>query len=165
MECFCNICCQSYQTDNTEKSKRTKKVLSCNHELCESCYLRLDKTHCPFCRKVFTYSKIDLVKRNKLNLDYNWQPPSQILNYIPPENNNHISTIQTRTSNNTQNREEQTYEPFSRVRKNMTRRRRRTLSFDEVLDRRRIIRKRCRRKWMKKNGRLEKELLSMNVDD
>ena len=138
--------------------------MSCNHELCESCYLRLDKTYCPYCREVFTYSKLDIVKRNKLNLNYNWQPPSQIYNYIPPDTNTN-SIVQTLPSNNTRNRNYEQNEPFSRARKNMNRRRRRNLSFDEVLERRKNIRKRCRRKWMKKNGRLNKELSSSYNDD
>ena len=48
------------------------------------------------------------------------------------------------------------YEPFSRVRRNMKRRRRKNLTFDEVLMRRKRIKKRCRRKWMKKNRRKNK---------
>jgi len=174
MECCCNICCQPFQTDSTvpndsgksinsnELITKSKKILSCNHVLCESCYLRLDKTYCPYCRKVFTYSRNDIIKRNKLNLNYNWQPPSQISNYIPPDTN--ISTIPTVIvpSNNSRNR---SLEPFSRVRKNMTRIRRRNLSFDEVLERRKVIRRRCQMKWMRKNGRLEKELASNVIDD
>lgn len=178
MECCCNICCQPFQTDSTptndcDKSinsnnmiiTRSKKILSCNHVLCESCYLRLDKTYCPYCRKVFTYSHNDIIKRNKLNLNYNWQPPSQISNYIPPDTN--ISTIPTIIvpSNNSRNRTLEPSEPFSRARKNMTRRRRRNLSFDEVLERRKVIRRRCQMKWMRKNGRLEKELASSIFDD
>ena len=186
MECCCNICCQPFQTDSTDLkdsgnfinssepnnkgeinglTTRSKKILSCNHVLCESCYLRLDKTYCPYCRKVFTYSRNDIIKRNKLNLNYKWQPPSQISNYIPPDTN--ISTIPTVIvpSNNSRNRSIEPSEPFSRVRKNMIRRRRRNLSFDEVLERRKVIRRRCQMKWMRKNGRLEKESASSIFDD
>jgi hypothetical protein len=68
-------------------------------------------------------------------------------------------------SNNSRNRSIEPNQPFSRARKNMTRRRRRNLSFDEVLERRRVIRRRCQMKWMRKNGRLEKELASNIIDD
>ena len=156
MECCCNICCQPFQNDNTENPKRLKKVLSCDHFLCESCYLRLDKTYCPFCRKVFTYSTLDILKRKKLNLNYNWQHPSQINNYIPPDNYNNIGLPSSTLRVNRRNHQF-VNEPYSRARKNMNRRRRRNLSFDEVLERRRIIRRRCRSKWMKKNGRMLKE--------
>ena len=47
-------------------------------------------------------------------------------------------------------------EPYSRARRNMNRNRRRNLSFDEVLQRRRRIKNKCKRKWMRKNGRLAK---------
>ena len=174
MECCCNICCQPFQNDSTVSSNscmsinsnepvtKSQKVLSCNHVLCESCYLRLDKTYCPFCRKVFTYSHSDIIKRKQLNLNYTWQPPSQISNYIPPDTTNPtFATI----SNNTLNRSLEQNEPFSRARKNMVRRRRRNLSFDEVLERRQTIRRRCQMKWMRKNGRLEKENASNIVDD
>ena len=159
MEC-CNICCRPFQDD------RPIKELSCSHVLCESCYLRLDKTHCPFCRDIFTYSQEDLNKRNKLNLNYTWQPPSQIYNYIPPENNSNLSNNSNvvTISNNARNRELEHNVPFSRARKNMNRRRRRTLSFDEVLERRQMIRKRSRMKWMKKEGRLAK-INSSNYDE
>ena len=61
---------------------------------------------------------------------------------------------QNRTEQNTQN----INEPFSRVRKNMQRRRRRDLSFEEVLERREMIRKRSKLKWTKKNERLHKSM-------
>ena len=48
------------------------------------------------------------------------------------------------------------HEPFSRARKNMNRNRRRALSFDEVLERRKVIREKKARHWDKKNGRLAK---------
>ena len=48
---------------------KTGKTLPCQHKLCHSCYLRLDNCSCPFCRKNFTYSKKDLIKRDKLNID------------------------------------------------------------------------------------------------
>merc|ERR1711871_669861 len=122
----CDICCLPYLDDSSDlsnqKPDKVKKSLPCKHVLCESCYLRLDKTTCPFCRNTFVYSTTDIKKRNNLKLDYyKWQPPSQITYYIPPE----VSRITTlpQLPNNTRNRINSDYEPFSRVRKNMKRRR------------------------------------------
>ena len=161
----CTICCFPYEENNTSNVTKSKKVLCCHHALCESCYLRLEHQHCPFCRSSFTYTNQELIKRKSLNLEYyKWQPPSQISNYIPSENirnhfrNRHqnITTISYITSN-TQTNNTTLSEPFSRVRKNMQRRRRRDLSFEEVLERREMIRKRSKLKWTKKNERLYKE--------
>ena len=163
----CSICCFAYSEPDSS-GNNTKKVLCCSHCLCMSCYLKLDKTFCPFCRLRFHYSKDELILRNSLNLDYNkWQPPSQITNYIPNER----IRIRTRNTNIVNYPNSIIYynsqidtpnniivnEPFSRVRKNMTRKRRRNLSFDEVLERRKNIRKRCQKKWSHKNNRRAKE--------
>ena len=157
----CSICFLPYTENNSSKVTRLKKELCCHHCLCESCYLRLEKAHCPFCRSSFQYTHEELIKRKSLNLEYDkWQPPSQITNYIPPEivRRNNINSMNSGIIRNTQeNNNQVTSEPYGRVRKNMSRRRRRDLSFEEVLERRRIIRKRCKLKWTKKNGRLEKE--------
>ena len=157
----CNICCFPYSDENSEGSSRAQKSLSCSHSLCKSCYLRLEKTHCPFCRSIFNYSTEELNERKLLNLSYhNWQPPSQISNYIPPNTQSRIRdrilTININQQNQVQNRQVQ--EPFSRVRKNMVRKRRKDLEFEEVLERRKIIRQRCKKKWTRKSARLEKEL-------
>ena len=104
------------------------KKLVCNHELCNDCYKKLKQNTCPFCRHVITP-------------------------YNPPSNHYHFS------NNNFQEESQIDSDipvPYSRVRRNMTRNRRRNLSFDEVLKRRRRIKKRCKRKWMRKNGRLAK---------
>ena len=149
----CSICCFPYSNDESKDSNsRIKKELCCNHCLCESCYLRLDKPQCPFCRSEFTYSIEEVKKRKLLNLEYyKWQPPSQINNYIP-QNITSIPRILI-----TDDEIHVPVEPFSRVRKNMHRRRRRHLSFEEVLERRQLIRKRCKRKWEHKEQRLNKE--------
>ena len=164
----CTICCFPYEENNTSVISRTKKVLCCHHSLCESCYLRLEYQHCPFCRSSFQYTQDELNKRKSLNLEYyKWQPPSQITNYIPSDNSRTRTRTRTRHRNitfvsdiisNTQNNNSNPQvEHFSRVRKNMHRRRRRDLSFEEVLERREMIRKRSKLKWTKKNERLFKE--------
>jgi len=57
------------------------------------------------------------------------------------------------------------HQPFSRIKKNITRRRRRDLSFDEVLERRLLIKKRCSRKWEHKEARLNKETHNLSFSN
>lgn len=158
----CNICCFPYSDGISHR----RKDLGCNHSLCHSCYLKLEKTHCPFCRSIFNYTKEEIDERKLLNLSYHqWQPPSQILNYIPPDNirtrqrNRHrsISSIDINLSS-IRNNEPIIQEPYSRIRKNMIRNKRRNLDFEEVLERRKIIKKRCQKKWSRKNARVDKEI-------
>ena len=137
---------------------KTGKILPCQHTLCHSCYLRLDNCSCPFCRKNFTYSKKDLVKRDKLNIDYsNWQPPAELMipdGFTVSENsaNNIINNrIYTNRHNNIFVNSE-----FSRINRNRVRKRRRNLSMKEILEKRRIIKKKCKRKWNKKRRRSKK---------
>lgn len=112
------------------------KTLECNHKLCNDCYNKLLSNKCPFCRHIISD------KANPSYIPDNFQLlPNQFITvdeYVPPE-------------------------PFSRVRRNMRRNRRRNLSFDEVLERRAIIKKRCKKKWMRKNGRLNKVGTSFEV--
>ena len=139
----CNICCFPYSENNSGGISHHRKDLGCNHSLCHSCYLRLEKTHCPFCRSIFKYTKEELDERKLLNLSYHqWQPPSQISDYIPPDNirtrqrnrNRNIPTIEINLSEirNNEPITQVTQEPFSRVRKNMVRNKRRNLDFEEV---------------------------------
>ena len=48
------------------------------------------------------------------------------------------------------------FTPFSRAIKNCYRRRRRNLSLEEVLERRKNIRKRMKKKWTRKNKHLRR---------
>ena len=100
-----------------------------------------------YCRTSFKFTKDDLNQRKLLDLKYNnWQPPSQINNYIPDDLLNNQNIRRNRRRSNTvsfpilpqvQNinfSEEPApvlVEPFSRVRKNMVRNRRRNLDFDD----------------------------------
>tara|TARA_B100000767_G_C19764429_1_gene536782 strand:+ start:349 stop:753 length:405 start_codon:yes stop_codon:yes gene_type:complete len=115
------------------KTDKLFKTLVCNHKLCFNCYNKLIQSTCPFCRH-----------------------PIEIPNpsvYIAPDIPFSIEDTYITQDNYTNN-----HQPFSRVRRNMKRRRRRNLSFDEVLKKRRRIKKRCKQKWMRKNGRLRKIL-------
>ena len=77
----CTICCFLYDESNTSEQliTRSKKVLCCHHSLCESCYLRLDNQHCPFCRLAFNYSPQDLNKRNVPEVGFRLQQLTKIL--------------------------------------------------------------------------------------
>lgn len=174
----CNICCFPFSDQiGQDGISKVEKVLYCNHSLCKSCFLRLDKTLCPFCRSTFNYTAEEVKERRNLDINYkSWQPPSQINDYIPDNfTQNRRVRNRVRHRNITQNLEPAVEiqliptdeeiinapEPFSRVRKNMIRNRRRNLDFDEVLERRRIIKKRCHKKWTRKNLRVEKELATL----
>tara|TARA_Y100000385_G_scaffold258918_1_gene287295 strand:+ start:1804 stop:2265 length:462 start_codon:yes stop_codon:yes gene_type:complete len=141
----CPICYQQVTEDSNKK-------LPCSHTLCYSCYLRLDKTICPLCRSAFIYSNQDQINRNQLNLDYTWQPPNEILNYIPPNiinshQENINQPIQINTSDIYQN---------VQTRRRKKRRRRKNLSIQEINERRRIINKKKKMKFQKKHRRFLK---------
>lgn len=143
----CQIC---FQKVSSEKMKQ----LTCSHALCYNCYLRLDKQLCPFCRNPFIYTQKDILNRNKLNVEYNWQPPAELLNYIPQELRNNSQTIIE--SNDTNIRNTNT-EPNNRIERRRVqrskRRRRKTLSEKEINEKRRIINKRKKMKFLKINRR------------
>ena len=143
----CQIC---FQQVSSEKMKQ----LTCSHALCYNCYLRLDKQLCPFCRNPFIYTQKDLLNRNKLNIEYNWQPPAELLNYIPQELRNNSQTIIE--SNDTNIRNTNT-EPNNRIERRRVqrskRRRRKTLSEKEINEKRRIINKKKKMKFLKINRR------------
>jgi|UniRef100_A0A6C0IW44 hypothetical protein len=156
----CNICCFQYSTLESSNNRNEIK-LCCNHSLCEFCYIRLDKPNCPYCRLEFKYSIDDSNKRKLLNLEYfKWQPPSQISNYIPSPTINSIPRL------NLINNENQLSQlPFSRIKRNTIRRRRRDLSFDEVIERRLLIKKRSTRKWEHKEARFNKETRGLSFSE
>ena len=143
----CQIC---FQKVSSEKMKQ----LTCSHALCYNCHLRLDKQLCPFCRNPFIYTQKDILNRNKLNVEYNWQPPAELLNYIPQELRNNSQTIIE--SNDTNIRNTNT-EPNNRIERRRVqrskRRRRKTLSEKEINEKRRIINKRKKMKFLKINRR------------
>ena len=155
----CSICFLEF-TDkpnlNLNSRCRYQKFLSCGHNLCFSCYLKLHQTKCPFCRTDFVYSFEDLFIKNKkvtkankvhtLQAQVNNQNIQQENLWQPP------TTSQLTLLLNESN------EPFSRLKKNANRKRRRNLSIDEILQRRQQIRKKCQQKWSHKQGRLIKEL-------
>ena len=58
------------------------KLLPCSHKICYSCYLKLEKTKCPLCRKDFKYNLEDKNKRRELGLQNKYNSPSVQQNYI-----------------------------------------------------------------------------------
>ncbi len=142
----CNIC-YSKISDVSEK-----KTLSCQHSLCENCYLQLTQSLCPYCRTYFEYSDEDKNKRKKLNINNNYTPPPQL--FDPSINLLDNSFNQLEISNNTRNNNY--HIPFSRRNRQKFRRRRRDLTEEEIKERRQIIRNKCKRKWLLKEGRLNK---------
>lgn len=130
----CNICYQS------KEKFLTASV--CGHSLCLDCFKLLEKTECPFCRQSYTQEELK-IKGIYINSSTNYNPPSyQNINLRLELYEDDNTIIQV---------------PFSRIRRNMVRRRRRNLTFEEVKLRRERIRKKMKLKWKRKYGRLRKE--------
>lgn len=112
----CDICYES---------RINFKTLSCSHSMCMSCFKKINKTCCPFCRKPFT--KEEILDHLPAKIKNKTEAP--ILNYNIP---------------------------FSRVSRNQYRKRRKNLSFKQVLERRQMIRKRMKKKWTRKDFHLNR---------
>ena len=124
----CYICYNSINLEN-----KNWVNLECNHKMCNKCYLILTKNKeffsCPFCRQV--YKNNDYKPFTKTN-----NPQLQLEIELEIE-------IEIPIAN-------------SRLNRNRFRRRRRNLSFEEIKERRENIKKRCKKKWINKNNRLNK---------
>ena len=122
-------------------NNKSNKVLPCSHSFCSNCCVRLNAPVCPYCRQVFIFNSEEIKQRIKLGIlnGYKWDASSNII--VEPE-----IIIENEINN----------EYFSRVRRNMYRRRRRTLTFEEVLEKRQQIKTKKARHWDKKNNRLVK---------
>ena len=89
-----------------------------------------------------------------MNIKYNnYTPPSQLFDESILLNSFNQLQIQSRQINRSQFNE---HIPYSRISRNKSRKRRRDLSEEEVKERREIIKKKCKRKWELKNGRVNK---------
>jgi hypothetical protein len=109
--------------------------LSCNHKLCHQCYTKLTTQLCPYCRQPFN-------KDNKLIQDIH-SPSQQLNTFNFIELDIEITIISNSINNN-------------RIERQRYRRRRRNLTFDEVVERRKMIKEKCKRKWEHKENRLKK---------
>lgn len=136
----CNICYQS---------KKDFFVGSCNHSLCMGCFRQLKQNLCPFCRK--EYNSDELVIKNYIYRanKYKSLPPliqsynlDQIRDYI-----NRLDSIDDI---------ELDIVPFSGYSRQMTRKRRKNLTFKQIQEKRKRIKKKQKIKWDRKNARLRK---------
>lgn len=139
----CDICFQSKENSNFFIAS------ICKHKLCINCFKLLQKNTCPFCRQLYTVSEIEF-KNSKLQ--------HQLKRH---QNNN--STIFPNTNLPFINRRlifDDIH--YSRVRRNMIRKRRKNLTFEQVIERRIYIKKLIKQKWAHKNGRLLKHQIIIN---
>jgi hypothetical protein len=136
-------------------SKESNKKLPCNHTLCSDCCVRLHSALCPFCRQKFIFTADEIKQRVQLGIMNGYKPdipPS--LAFIPSD---WINTNRQLVFSFIDNEENFQINPHSfRPRNNGERRRRRFLSLDEVLERRKEIKERKARHWTRKNERLNK---------
>lgn len=136
------------------------KSLPCFHKICFSCYLRLEKSKCPLCRKDFKYNKEDINKRKELGIQNKYNSPSAQQNYIERTRINDFNFQQNTYLNNSRRRNNNQLENFEEgigiVGRQRYRKRRRNLSEEEIKEKRKIIREKCKRKWTIKENRLNK---------
>lgn len=138
------------------------KSLPCSHKLCKICYLKLEKSKCPLCRKDFIYTKEDINKRRELGIQNKYNSPSVQQNFIDRTRINDFSNIelpnyQSNRSHRRMNRNRNIdVEDIGVVGRQRYRKRRKNLSEEEIKEKRKIIREKCRRKWMIKENRLSK---------
>jgi hypothetical protein len=134
-------------------SNESNKKLPCGHELCSSCCVRLNSAICPYCRQNFIFNANEIKQRLQLGIINGYKreiPPVLPRDWITPVPR--------------QLDELEIHEPFSRIdnapfsgaRRAGERRRRRFLSLDEVLERRKELKERKARHWERKNSRLNK---------
>jgi len=134
-------------------SNESNKKLPCGHELCSSCCIRLNSAICPYCRQNFIFNADEIKQRFKLGIVNGYKreiPPVLPRDWLTPVPRQldelEIHEPFSRIDN----------EPFSRARRAGERRRRRFLSLDEVLERRKELKERKARHWERKNSRLNK---------
>ena len=153
----CYICFSSLESSDF-------KSLPCSHKICFSCYLRLEKTKCPLCRKDFKYNLEDKNKRRELGIQNKYNSPSTQQNYIERTRINDFNNVNNNDNNfysdrtrRRINRENNIHiENIGIAGRQRYRKRRKNLSEEEIKEKRKIIREKCKRKWMIKENRLNK---------
>lgn len=153
----CYICFSSLESSDF-------KSLPCSHKICFSCYLRLEKPKCPLCRKDFKYNLEDKNKRRELGIQNKYNSPSAQQTYIERTRINDLSNVNqsdnifySDRSRRRINRENNVnIENVGIVGRQRYRKRRKNLSEEEIKEKRKIIREKCKRKWMIKENRLNK---------
>jgi hypothetical protein len=137
-------------------SNESNKKLPCGHELCSSCCVRLNSAICPYCRQNFIFNADEIKQRLKLGIVNGYKREIPPVLPLPIE---WIRPVPWQL-----NELEISHEPFFRIdnapfsgaRRSGERRRRRFLSLDEVLERRKELKERKARHWERKNSRLNK---------
>jgi hypothetical protein len=128
-------------------SNESNKKLPCGHELCSSCCVRLNSAICPYCRQNFIFNADEIKQRFKLGIVNGYKreiPPVLPRDWVTPvpRQLDEFSRIVN--------------EPFTAARRAGERRRRRFLSLDEVLERRKQLKERKAKHWERKNSFLNK---------
>ena len=146
----CYICFSSFETNGFE-------ILPCSHKICSYCHIRLENPNCPLCRKQFNFTKEQNKKRIDLGIKNKYSSPSvQQENFERNRLNDFNSIINQSTNRNTRNNNSYDNVGIGIVGRQRYRRKRRNLSEEEIKEKRKIIREKCRRKWMIKENRLNK---------
>lgn len=177
----CKICYDVYKIDKIKK-------ISCGHELCKNCFLKLIICECPFCRKTIDYTKQETKRRRSMGIETNPDFSSNIV-YNPNDfvydhySNLPLTTSVTlhndidipnltlhRTNRNRHRRIIQQINLESNVnstsntnhrRRDRTKRRRK-LTDEEIHERRRIINLKKKMHYIRKEGRLRKQIAWYN---
>jgi hypothetical protein len=140
-------------------TNKSDKKLPCFHLLCSNCVVRLNSACCPYCRQQFTFSNEEIKERIKLGIinGYKWDLPPGLA-FRPQDwlENNRQLNRSLLVLDDDLFIYQQNNQAFQRARINMDRKRRRALSFDEVLERRRMIKEKIARHKERQNGRLKK---------
>jgi hypothetical protein len=149
-------------------SNESNKKLPCGHELCSSCCVRLNSAICPYCRQNFIFNADEIKQRLQLGIINGYKreiPPVPILprDWITPvprqldelEIHEPFSRIINPPFSGI------VIDPYARARRSGERRRRRFLSLDEVLERRKQLKERKARHWEKKNAQATRHYQSV----
>lgn len=172
----CKICFSKPKQNNI-------KILKCSHELCNDCYLSLIYNECPYCRTEIIYTnKEKLIRKQKginSNIDFSENIQYNINDFTDNNTNtenlssmntnldvnllNFPSLIISRRSRNQRNHQNiHNTQEEANFRRRKRSKRRRKLSDEEIQEKRKIINIKKKMKFLKKEGRLRKQIAWYN---
>jgi len=146
------------------------RSLSCSHELCTKCFVRLNKPQCPYCRTGFVYTPDELKQRAKLGITNGYQSnniqPGMSLpdEFVFPShslllNNLHETpNVRSRTYSDSiiqtalRFEESEAYRSSNRNNRNIHKEKIFSKPIEEIEERRNQIAKRVAKKWLRKDG-------------
>lgn len=136
------------------------RTLSCTHQLCSNCILRLEKQVCPFCRAKFDYTNDELKQRANIGLQNGYQSSYQPGLEIPDEfifnsSREELLRIPNVISNRTI-RFQNIFNIEDSLRTTRRKTKKNKCDINQINERRYNIAKREHKKWTRKNKRLEK---------